>query len=72
MAKAKAQKIAYSQRREMRIRRDKTAAMMMQSLLAQGAEGIGRTASIACEIADVLLATLDRTQPKAATEGTHV
>jgi len=63
MTRSVDQKVNYSLRREIRVRRDKTAAILMPVFLQQmpGAE-IEKVAAVAVTAADILIAELDRTR----------
>ncbi len=71
MSKSEASKKSYSQRREIRIRRDKTAAAMLPWCMSHVQHGIGgkhfedivpRAVAGAVFAADALLDELDRTR----------
>lgn len=72
MGKSPESKANYAARREVRLRRDKTAALVLQGLLAcpqplqcgaKTVEGMAREyAKVAVLYADALLAELDRTR----------
>jgi hypothetical protein len=64
MTKSANSKASYSARRELRLRRDKTAALLMPVFIAPvGADGDYRVAAHhAVLAADILLAELDRTR----------
>jgi len=71
MSKTAGEKLNYAARRELRIRRDKTAALLLaallqeessQTILSRG-EVRERLARSAVVLADVLIAELDRTRP---------
>jgi hypothetical protein len=70
MSKTEASKVAYNIRREIRLRRDKTAAQIMAALTGMralsdlGTEEIHENAKLAVFMADTLLAELNRTFPE--------
>lgn len=72
MSKTPEAKAAYAVRREMRIRRDKTCAMLMPFFLEEGSHVRNRTkgeyledaANAAIAATDILLARLDATRRK--------
>jgi hypothetical protein len=63
MPKSESQKRNYAQRRELRIRRDATAAKLLPFYLQQGLSP-GAAIKLTLETTDLLLAELDRTAPR--------